>query len=116
MRVAKAIWGLLVGIKDALVLLFMFDGKERPKVKRGSKMGKSGSHGLAAGFKKLLDIFGFDWREVRPSSIFVFLPLERAPSRRKVRQKPSSHTSTKLDPSTPLYRTTSTPSSSALAL
>ena len=48
-----------------LSLLFMFDGKERPKVKRGSRMGKSGSHNLAKGFKKLLDIFGVDWREVR---------------------------------------------------
>ena len=24
--------------------LFVFDGRERPKIKRGSKMGKSGSH------------------------------------------------------------------------
>ncbi|KAI0702544.1 hypothetical protein C8Q76DRAFT_632692, partial [Earliella scabrosa] len=48
-----------------LSLLFMFDGKERPKVKRGSRMGKSGSHNLAKGFKKLLDIFGVDWREAK---------------------------------------------------
>ncbi|KDQ57718.1 hypothetical protein JAAARDRAFT_273139 [Jaapia argillacea MUCL 33604] len=45
-----------------LLPLFVFDGRERPKVKRGSKMGKSGSHNLTAGMKKLLDIFGMEWR------------------------------------------------------
>ncbi|TFY79691.1 hypothetical protein EWM64_g4321 [Hericium alpestre] len=43
-------------------LLFVFDGHERPKIKRGSKMGKSGSHNLMAGMKKLLEIFGIEWR------------------------------------------------------
>ncbi|KAL6308181.1 hypothetical protein BKA93DRAFT_700456, partial [Sparassis latifolia] len=42
--------------------LFVFDGRERPKVKRGSRMGKAGSHNLTAGMKKLLDIFGMEWR------------------------------------------------------
>lgn len=44
--------------------LFVFDGRERPKVKRGSKMGKSGSHNLTQGLKSLLDIFGMEWRMV----------------------------------------------------
>ncbi|KAI0056173.1 PIN domain-like protein, partial [Artomyces pyxidatus] len=42
--------------------LFVFDGRERPKVKRGSKMGKAGSHPLTPGLKKLLDVFGMEWR------------------------------------------------------
>ena len=44
--------------------LFIFDGRNRPKVKRGSRMGKSGSHPLTEGMKKLLDIFGMQWRVV----------------------------------------------------
>lgn len=42
--------------------LFVFDGDQRPKVKRGSKMGKSGSHNLTSGMKRLLEIFGVKWR------------------------------------------------------
>ncbi|KAG2036965.1 PIN domain-like protein, partial [Suillus americanus] len=42
--------------------LFVFDGDGRPKIKRGSKLGKSGSHSLTSGMKKLLDIFGMEWR------------------------------------------------------
>ena len=42
--------------------LFIFDGRERPKEKRGSRMGKSGSHNLSADMKKLLDVFGMEWR------------------------------------------------------
>ncbi|RDX40456.1 hypothetical protein OH76DRAFT_1467492 [Lentinus brumalis] len=44
-------------------VLFVFDGRQRPKVKRGSKMGKSGTHGLAKGFRELIDLFGMDARE-----------------------------------------------------
>jgi Holliday junction resolvase YEN1 len=51
--------------KLPLLPLFVFDGLERPKVKRGSKLGKAGSHGLTDGFKKLLDVFGMEWRMVR---------------------------------------------------
>ncbi|KAI1784256.1 hypothetical protein LXA43DRAFT_976766 [Ganoderma leucocontextum] len=46
-------------------LLFVFDGRERPKVKRGSRMGKSGSHPHARGFRELIDLFGWDSREAR---------------------------------------------------
>ncbi|KAH9924447.1 uncharacterized protein B0H18DRAFT_934342 [Fomitopsis serialis] len=42
--------------------LFVFDGRERPQIKRGSKKGKSGSHALTNGFKKLLEGFGMEWR------------------------------------------------------
>ncbi|KAG1844175.1 hypothetical protein DFJ58DRAFT_747692 [Suillus subalutaceus] len=42
--------------------LFVFDGNERPKIKRGSKLGKSGSHSLTSGMKKLLEVFGMEWR------------------------------------------------------
>ena len=45
--------------------LFIFDGRERPKIKRGSKMGKSGSHNMTQKFKELLDAFGMEWRMVR---------------------------------------------------
>ncbi|KJA27753.1 hypothetical protein HYPSUDRAFT_34888 [Hypholoma sublateritium FD-334 SS-4] len=49
--------------KMSLIPLFVFDGRLRPKVKRGSKMGKSGSHELSQPFKKFLDAFGMEWRE-----------------------------------------------------
>ncbi|PCH43505.1 hypothetical protein WOLCODRAFT_144540 [Wolfiporia cocos MD-104 SS10] len=41
-----------------LIPLFVFDGRERPKTKRGSRMGKSGSHNMTPTFKKLLDALG----------------------------------------------------------
>lgn len=46
------------------IVLFVFDGRERPKVKRGSRMGKSGSHNLTAKFKEMIKWFGMEWREV----------------------------------------------------
>lgn len=48
--------------------VFVFDGRQRPKVKRGSKKGKSGSHALTPEFKKLLDTFGLEWRMVSASA------------------------------------------------
>ena len=45
-------------------IVFVFDGKRG--VKRGSRMGKSGSHRWAKGFKELVHLFGWDWREVSP--------------------------------------------------
>ena len=44
-------------------LVFVFNGRQRPGVKRGSRMGKSGTHNLANDSKKLLDIFRIEWRE-----------------------------------------------------
>ncbi|KAF8170205.1 hypothetical protein K438DRAFT_1982730 [Mycena galopus ATCC 62051] len=46
-----------------LIPLFVFDGRNRPKVKRGSKMGKSGSLPLAQPMKTMLGHFGMEWRE-----------------------------------------------------
>ncbi|KAJ6558571.1 hypothetical protein DFH09DRAFT_922590, partial [Mycena vulgaris] len=46
-----------------IIPLFVFDGRERPEVKRGSKMGKSGSHPLSQPMKKMLAHFGMQWRE-----------------------------------------------------
>jgi len=50
--------------KLPLLLLFVFDGAERPKLKRGSKMGKAGSHPMTNHMKRLLDAFGMEWRMV----------------------------------------------------
>ena len=51
--------------------LFVFDGRERPKVKRGSRMGKSGSHRMTQKFKELLDTFGMEWRMVSSVGLVV---------------------------------------------
>ncbi|KAJ3522271.1 hypothetical protein NM688_g8897 [Phlebia brevispora] len=45
-----------------IILLFVFDGRQRPKVKRGSKKGKSGSHNLTQKMKEMLNVFGMEWR------------------------------------------------------
>ena len=55
---------LLRFTKLPFVPVFVFDGRQRPKIKRGSKKGKSGSHALTPEFKKLLDTFGLEWRMV----------------------------------------------------
>ncbi|KIP08265.1 hypothetical protein PHLGIDRAFT_46173, partial [Phlebiopsis gigantea 11061_1 CR5-6] len=47
------------------LVLFVFDGRERPKVKRGSRMGKSGSHNLTQKFKSMIECFGMEWRMAR---------------------------------------------------
>lgn len=43
--------------------IFVFDGRNRPKMKRGSKIGKSGAHSLTTNLKKLLEVFGMEYRE-----------------------------------------------------
>ncbi|EAU91346.2 hypothetical protein CC1G_07381 [Coprinopsis cinerea okayama7 len=50
-------------LKMPILPLIVFDGRHRPKEKRGSRMGKSGSHNLSRPFKELLDAFGVEWRE-----------------------------------------------------
>ncbi|RDB25347.1 Flap endonuclease GEN 1 [Hypsizygus marmoreus] len=52
-------------VEMPILPLFVFDGRDRPKVKRGSKMGKSGSHALNAQMKEMLDAFGMEWRMAR---------------------------------------------------
>ncbi|KAI0692538.1 hypothetical protein C8T65DRAFT_762091, partial [Cerioporus squamosus] len=56
-------WRLAKLAQLPVSVLFVFDGRQRPKVKRGSKMGKSGTHGLARGFRELINLFGMDARE-----------------------------------------------------
>ncbi|TCD69961.1 hypothetical protein EIP91_005550 [Steccherinum ochraceum] len=51
--------------KQPILPLFVFDGRERPRVKRGSKLGKTGSHKLNKKMKEMLDCFGMEWREAR---------------------------------------------------
>ncbi|KAJ6495565.1 PIN domain-like protein [Mycena vitilis] len=46
-----------------IIPLFVFDGRKRPKVKRGSKMGKSGSLPLAQPMKIMLQHCGMQWCE-----------------------------------------------------
>ncbi|KAG5352229.1 hypothetical protein C0989_003235 [Termitomyces sp. Mn162] len=38
--------------------LFVFGGRQRPRIKRGSKMGKSGSHPLSKKLKEMIEAFG----------------------------------------------------------
>ncbi|KAL5485173.1 hypothetical protein ACEPAI_7815 [Sanghuangporus weigelae] len=53
-------------IRLPLLPLFVFDGRwDRPKMKRGNRMGKSGIPDLTRNMKTLLDIFGIEWREAR---------------------------------------------------
>ncbi|KAH9485284.1 Flap endonuclease GEN-like protein 1 [Psilocybe cubensis] len=57
--------------KLPIIPLFVFDGRERPKIKASShgnacsKMGKSGNHPREKQFKHLLDAFGMEWCEAR---------------------------------------------------
>ncbi|KAI0666714.1 hypothetical protein C8Q78DRAFT_1082964 [Trametes maxima] len=51
--------------RHPFTFLFVFDGRFRPKLKRGSRVGKSGSHSRAKYLKELLDILGIDWREAK---------------------------------------------------
>lgn len=51
-------------IKLPVIPLFVFDGRMRPRVKRGNKTGKSGSHRLTNDFIEMLDCFGIEWRKV----------------------------------------------------
>lgn len=46
-----------------ILLVFVFDGPKRPKIKRG-KMVCSKPHWLTAGMKGLLTVFGFEWYTV----------------------------------------------------
>ncbi|EED79402.1 predicted protein, partial [Postia placenta Mad-698-R] len=61
-----------------LIPLFVFDGRERPKVKRGSKLGKAGSHNLTARVKQLLDCYGIEWRMARGEAEAELACLNRA--------------------------------------
>ncbi|KAH6914099.1 hypothetical protein BKA70DRAFT_1519374 [Coprinopsis sp. MPI-PUGE-AT-0042] len=54
----------ILGLLEFPILpLFVFDGRNRPKLKRGSRMGKSGSHPHTKEFKQFLEALGVEWRE-----------------------------------------------------
>lgn len=57
-------WKVAKLMRLPVVLLFVFDGRERPAIKRNSMKGKSGSHERSKDFKTLLTIWGIEWREV----------------------------------------------------
>lgn len=71
-------------------ILFIFDGRCRPKEKRGSRMGKSGTHFLALPFQKLISMFGMDWREVSVMVRFEGKPRLTSYCRPKGRPRLSS--------------------------
>ncbi|KAH8102504.1 hypothetical protein BXZ70DRAFT_928765 [Cristinia sonorae] len=56
---------LLNLLEHPILPLVVFDGRERPRVKRGSKLGKTGSHKLTKKLKEMLDAFGIEWREAK---------------------------------------------------
>ncbi|KAH8119353.1 hypothetical protein DFH11DRAFT_440862 [Phellopilus nigrolimitatus] len=64
--------------KLPLLPLFVFDGRNRPKTKRGSKKGKTGSHNLSQDMKALLKVFGFEWREAGGEAEVELAHLNRA--------------------------------------
>jgi len=43
--------------------LFVFDGPDRPDIKRGKRIAGS-AHWLTNGMKKIIHAFGFEWRQV----------------------------------------------------
>ena len=42
-----------------IILVFVFDGPDRPKVKRGVNVKTGKSHWLSSPFKKFIEVFGF---------------------------------------------------------
>ncbi|KAJ8522743.1 hypothetical protein ONZ45_g755 [Pleurotus djamor] len=58
--------------------LVMFDGRLRPKTKRGSRLGKSGSHPLSKDFKVMLGLMGIEWREAAGEAEAELAQLNRA--------------------------------------
>jgi hypothetical protein len=52
--------------------LFVFDGPDRPSIKRGKRIAGN-THWLTNGMKKIIDAFGFEWRQV--STIHSLLNL-----------------------------------------
>lgn len=63
-RLRTLLFKVLRFVKLPVLLLVVFDGRQRPKEKRGSKMGKSDSHAMTTGMKEILDICGMEWQMV----------------------------------------------------
>lgn len=55
-----------------IIPVFVFDGAERPRIKRGTQVQSERPHGLKTGFTALLEAFGFFCYTVRgPGSLYV---------------------------------------------
>lgn len=50
--------------------LFVFDGPLRPNVKRGKRIAKE-AHWLTQGMKKIIEVFGYEWRTVSLGSEYL---------------------------------------------
>lgn len=48
-----------------VIPIFVFDGPERPSIKRGVQVKSKTPHALTGGFKAFIEAFGFYWYEVR---------------------------------------------------
>jgi Holliday junction resolvase YEN1 len=51
-----------------IIPVFVFDGPDRPKVKRGVNVKTGKSHWLSSPFKKFIEVFGFFWYMVSVAS------------------------------------------------
>lgn len=56
--------------------LFVFDGPERPRVKRG-KVISGNNHWLATSFQQMLDGFGFQWITVNLAVLSYLFPANK---------------------------------------
>jgi Holliday junction resolvase YEN1 len=68
-----------------IIPVFVFDGPDRPKVKRGVNVKTGKSHWLSSPFKKFIEVFGFFWYMVSFASCdlgFLFKHLISLGSRR----------------------------------
>ena len=56
-----------------IIPIFVFDGPDRPKVKRGVNVKTGKSHWLSLPFKKFIEVFGYLWYMVSTSYNLEFL-------------------------------------------
>ena len=56
-----------------IIPIFVFDGPDRPKVKRGVNVKTGKSHWLSLPFKKFIEVFGYFWYMVSTSYNLEFL-------------------------------------------
>ena len=70
-----AIWILFYRLCRLLTLpiIFVFDGPDCPKVKRGVNVKTGKSHWLSLPFKKFIEVFSYFWYMVSPSYNLGFL-------------------------------------------
>ena len=80
---------LLNMMEHPILPLFVFDGRERPRVKRNSKLGKTGSNKLNPKMKEMLDVFGLEWREVSMLVAMWHITGGERVYRQRVKPKPN---------------------------